>query len=203
MSHAISRPSCLTRALSFMHRHEGYGPLSGGAKMPDQSGLCCGVMGLSGVPFMSGFFSKDMILPAPFSKARVHSIGIGGIGSALTVVYFWSAYIKVFHGTVSRSGSVRSRGTAVDGNPHGNPRALTLLARHRSREQAIGACGSRYGDPHRVPTRTWLRRPCERCLPDIRRGPVIGLALVRGANEYGHGWSHAAGLVSFCRQGFY
>lgn len=100
MSHAIFK-TLLFLAAGAVIRAAGtkdMGLLSGaGSKMPTTR-LCflAGVMGLSGVPFMSGFFSKDMILDGALSARCYAAFALAALGAVLTVIYSWSAYFKVF-----------------------------------------------------------------------------------------------------------
>lgn len=105
MSHAMFKTLLFLAAGSLIHETgtRDMNKLSGaGSKMPVTStAFLIGVMGLSGVPFMSGFFSKDMILAGALAGHQYAALALAGLGAVITVVYSWSAYLKVFRGEPS------------------------------------------------------------------------------------------------------
>ena len=62
-----------------------------------------GAMALAGLPFLSGFFSKDAILAAAFARGRYDLWAVGLIGAALTAFYMFRLVFMVFYGR-ERSG---------------------------------------------------------------------------------------------------
>ena len=77
-----------------------------------------GCIAISGIPPLSGFFSKDEILAAAFSKNILYYI-IGVVGSLLTAYYMFRLLAMTFFG--------RFRGTAEqEHHVHESPGAITL-----------------------------------------------------------------------------
>ena len=210
MSHAIFKTLLFLAAGAIVHATgtRDMDLLSGaGAKMPLTKVVSAvGVMGLSGVPFMSGFFSKDMILAGALQKHEYTALVLAGLGAVLTVVYSWSAYIKVFHGTVSRA--VQSAREA----PLSMEIPMVILAlltpffwlaigvESRQLAHAVPGMGIHTVSPLYLVEETFASVAFLISVAAL----VIGLALVRRRQRV-RTWmeAHAAGLVSACRQGFY
>lgn len=75
-----------------------------GTRMPLTGVLfLMGVMGLSGVPLFSGFFSKDMIFAVALEHKAYIPLGIAVLGAVTTFTYSWKAYLSVFRGKVSKA----------------------------------------------------------------------------------------------------
>lgn len=72
-------------------------------------------MAISGVPFLSGFFSKDEILGSLLSKGDVLLWAVGTLTAGLTAYYMFRLYFVVFGGSY--------RGQA---HPHESPRVMIL-----------------------------------------------------------------------------
>jgi len=60
-----------------------------------------GAMALAGLPFLSGFFSKDAILAAAFSQGRYDLWAVGLLGAVLTALYMFRLVFMVFYGRES------------------------------------------------------------------------------------------------------
>ena len=63
-----------------------------------------GAMAISGVPFLSGFFSKDEILYRTFESGHILLWAVGLVTSLLTAIYMFRLVFLAFHGP-SRSAS--------------------------------------------------------------------------------------------------
>src|SRR5690606_9396871 len=60
-----------------------------------------GSLALAGIPFFSGFYSKDAILVATFAEGSDISLSLFGVGlfvAFMTALYSWRLLIKAFHG---------------------------------------------------------------------------------------------------------
>ncbi len=79
--------------------------LSGASKrMPLTARTCLlGVMGLSGIPLTSGFFSKDMVFSGALHTHAYAALAAAVLGAALTFTYSWRSYLSVFTGELSES----------------------------------------------------------------------------------------------------
>lgn len=79
--------------------------LSGaGKKMPLTGRMfMLGVMGLSGIPLTSGFFSKDMVFSGALHAHAYPALAGAVLGAALTFTYSWRAYLRVFGGEPSQA----------------------------------------------------------------------------------------------------
>lgn len=78
-----------------------------------------GAMALAGLPFLSGFFSKEAILAAAFAAGRYDLWAAGLAGAVLTAFYIFRLVFLVFHGP-EKAG--RGEAPAV----HESPLILTL-----------------------------------------------------------------------------
>jgi NADH-quinone oxidoreductase subunit L len=77
-----------------------------------------GALALAGLPFLSGFFSKDAILAAAFARGRYDLWAVGLFGAALTAFYMFRLVFMVFYG--------RERGGFRDGAAiHESPAIMT------------------------------------------------------------------------------
>ena len=78
-----------------------------------------GAMAISGVPFLSGFFSKDAILAAAFAGGHRVLYGLGLAAAALTALYMFRLVFMTFYG--------EDRGAAAAaGGAHESPPAMTV-----------------------------------------------------------------------------
>jgi NADH-quinone oxidoreductase subunit L len=80
-----------------------------------------GALAISGVPFLSGFFSKDEILWKSFSGGHTFVWGVAVVASLLTAIYMFRLVFLTFHGEPPSAGSgVPAAGAshAVAGNDH-------------------------------------------------------------------------------------
>jgi NADH-quinone oxidoreductase subunit L len=57
-----------------------------------------GAVAISGVPFLSGFFSKDAILTSAFSHGRYALWGLGLLGAVMTAFYMFRLVFLAFYG---------------------------------------------------------------------------------------------------------
>lgn len=210
MSHAIFKTLLFLAAGSILHSTgtRDMNLLSGaGSKMPVTGGaFLVGVMGLSGVPFMSGFFSKDMILAGALAGHQYAALLLAGLGAVLTVVYSWSAYIKVFRG--SQSEAVRKAHEAPLSMEI--PMAiLAILTPFFWLSIGVGSSGLHDTVPglgiHEISPLYLVEETFGSTAFLISLvALVIGFVIVRRRSLV-LGWmeSHAAGFVSACKEGFY
>jgi NADH-quinone oxidoreductase subunit L len=77
-----------------------------------------GAMAISGVPFLSGFFSKDAILTSAFAGGHYVLYGLGLSGAVLTAFYMFRLVFMTFYGLAREP---RPAGRAV----HESPRIMT------------------------------------------------------------------------------
>lgn len=77
--------------------------MSGAGKRMPLTGrmFMLGVMGLSGIPLTSGFFSKDMVFSGAMHVGAYAALAVAVAGAALTFTYSWRAYLRVFGGATS------------------------------------------------------------------------------------------------------
>jgi NADH-quinone oxidoreductase subunit L len=85
-----------------------------------------GALAISGVPLLSGFFSKDEILFRTFSSGHTLLWAVGLLTSLLTAIYMFRLVFLAFHGP-SRAASVPQAddahlapGTVAPAQPHGS-----------------------------------------------------------------------------------
>jgi NADH-quinone oxidoreductase subunit L len=78
-----------------------------------------GAMAISGVPFLSGFFSKDAILTSAFAAGHYALYGLGLLGAVMTAFYMFRLVYMTFYGEARRP---VEPGQAI----HESPRAMTL-----------------------------------------------------------------------------
>ncbi len=107
VSHAVFKALLFMAAGAVIHESgtKEIGDMSGvGEKMPlTRILVLLGVMGLSGVPLFSGFFSKDMIFAAALEHKAYIQLGIAVLGAITTFTYSWKAYLSVFKGEISQA----------------------------------------------------------------------------------------------------
>ncbi|HHY44632.1 MAG TPA: NADH-quinone oxidoreductase subunit L [Firmicutes bacterium] len=210
MSHAIFKSLLFLAAGSIIHATgtRDMGKLSGAAsKMPmTGAAFLVGVMGLSGVPFMSGFFSKDMILAGALAGHQYAALALAGLGAVVTVVYSWSAYIRVFRGEISPA--VRKAHEA----PLSMEIPLAVLSvltpffwlsiglESSGLHESLPGMGIHEISPLYLVEETFGSAAFVISIVAL----VLGFLIVRKRNQV-LGWmeSHATALVSACRQGFY
>ena len=78
-----------------------------------------GALAISGVPFLSGFFSKDAILTGAFAGGQYALWGAGLFGAVLTAFYMFRLVYMTFYG--------KERTTMEPGHTiHESPRAMTI-----------------------------------------------------------------------------
>ena len=109
VSHAVFKALLFMAAGAVIHETgtKDIAEMSGvGKKMPITGVLFLfGVMGLSGIPLFSGFFSKDMILATALEHKAYLPLGIAVLGAITTFTYSWRSYLSVFGGSVSPAAS--------------------------------------------------------------------------------------------------
>ena len=105
ISHAVFKALLFLAAGALIHEAgtRDMNLLSGaGKKMPVTGTMfLLGVMGLTGIPLTSGFFSKDMIFSEVLKEGAYAPLAVAVVGAALTFTYSWRAYLKVFCGEPS------------------------------------------------------------------------------------------------------
>ena len=78
-----------------------------------------GAMAISGVPFLSGFFSKDAILTSAFAGGQYALYALGLAGAVLTAFYMFRLIYMTFYG--------QERASLLPGRRvHESPRAMTV-----------------------------------------------------------------------------
>lgn len=210
MSHAIFKTLLFLAAGSVIHAtgSRDMNRLSGAAgKMPvTGAGFLVGVMGLSGVPFMSGFFSKDMILAGALASHQYAALAIAGLGAVVTVVYSWSAYLKVFRGEPSQAVLKAHEAPLSMEIPLA---VLSILTPFFWLSIGMGTQELHHSMPgmgiHEISPLYLVEETFGSAAFFISLvALLIGFVIVRKRSQV-LGWmeSHAAGLVSACRQGFY
>ena len=63
--------------------------------------MIIGTLALTGFPFLSGFYSKDLIIEFAYLKGNAvgyYACGIGIFTAVLTAIYSWRLIFKTFHG---------------------------------------------------------------------------------------------------------
>ena len=83
-----------------------------------------GSLAIAGVPFLSGFFSKDEILFETFAAGHWILWTIGAITSLLTATYMFRLVFLTFHGPPSPHGGFGEAGSAPSHDPHLAPSHL-------------------------------------------------------------------------------
>jgi NADH-quinone oxidoreductase subunit L len=79
-----------------------------------------GALAISGVPFLSGFFSKEAILTGEFEAGHFVLYGLGLAGAILTAFYMFRLVYMTFYGVSRRPGE------AAHGPIHEAPLSMTL-----------------------------------------------------------------------------
>ena len=78
-----------------------------------------GALAISGIPFLSGFFSKDAILTSAFAGGHYVLYGLGLAGAVMTAFYMFRLIYMTFYGA--------EKATLAPGHPvHESPRAMTV-----------------------------------------------------------------------------
>jgi NADH-quinone oxidoreductase subunit L len=78
-----------------------------------------GALAIAGVPFLSGFFSKDAILTSAFAGGQFALYGLGILGAVLTAFYMFRLVYLTFYG---QGRMIREAGHHI----HESPRAMTI-----------------------------------------------------------------------------
>lgn len=107
VSHAIFKAVLFLSAGALIHEAgtRDMRLLSGAGKKMPVTGFAylLGVMGLSGVPLFSGFFSKDMIFANALETRSYAPLMLAVIGAVLTFIYSWRSYFKVWRNEPSEA----------------------------------------------------------------------------------------------------
>jgi NADH-quinone oxidoreductase subunit L len=85
--------------------------------------MMIGTLAITGVPFLSGFYSKDAILEAAFmSKSEIGYVayGFGTVAATLTSFYSWRLIFLTFFGAPRWSQSEHIQHAAHDNHHHGH-----------------------------------------------------------------------------------
>jgi NADH-quinone oxidoreductase subunit L len=105
-----------------MHDQQDMHEMGGLRKYMPQTFLTflCGAAALSGLPLMSGFFSKDEILSRTFEHGNAYYLlwGMGMVTAAMTAFYTWRMVALTFFGP--------ERFDAKHVHPHESPAVMTL-----------------------------------------------------------------------------
>ncbi|MFQ6070712.1 MAG: NADH-quinone oxidoreductase subunit L [Candidatus Aminicenantales bacterium] len=112
-THAFFKSLLFLAAGSVMHA------LSGELNMKKMGGLkkylpltyptfLVGAIAIAGIPFFSGFFSKDAILTSAFARQQYFIWALGILGAVLTAFYMFRLIFLTFHGEPRMSEEVRS-----------------------------------------------------------------------------------------------
>jgi len=78
-----------------------------------------GAIAIAGVPFFSGFFSKDAILTKAFAQGQYIIWGMGIIGAVLTAFYMFRLIFLTFHGEERLDPEVKKQ-------IHESPKSMTI-----------------------------------------------------------------------------
>ncbi len=109
-----------------------------------------GALAISGVPFLSGFFSKDEILWRVYAGGHTLVWGVAVAASLLTAIYMFRLVFLTFHG----SRFAASRGYAEARADHagaGGPGASHAATVHGLRSPGSSAPGADHGHLHDAP----------------------------------------------------
>jgi len=106
VSHAVFKALLFLSAGALIHEAgtRDMQELSGASKKMPVTGAMylLGVMGLSGIPLFSGFFSKDMIFAHALEEGAYLPLSLAVIGAVLTFIYSWRSYFKVWRNEPSK-----------------------------------------------------------------------------------------------------
>ncbi|NQT79470.1 MAG: NADH-quinone oxidoreductase subunit L [Candidatus Aminicenantes bacterium] len=123
-THAFFKSLLFLCAGSVMHA------LSGEANMKKMGGLrkylpityptfLIGAIAIAGVPFLSGFFSKDAILTQAFAQGKYFIWALGILGAVLTAFYMFRLIFLTFYGEERLEPEAKK-------HIHESPRAMTI-----------------------------------------------------------------------------
>jgi NADH-quinone oxidoreductase subunit L len=123
-THAFFKSLLFLAAGSVMHA------LSGEINMKKMGGLrkylpityptfLIGAIAIAGVPFFSGFFSKDAILTKAFAQGQYVIWGMGIMGAVLTAFYMFRLIFLTFHGEERLDPEVKK-------HIHESPKSMTI-----------------------------------------------------------------------------
>lgn len=123
-THAFFKSLLFLAAGSVMHA------LSGEVDMKKMGGLrkylpltyptfLIGAIAIAGIPFLSGFFSKDAILTQAFARGQYFIWALGIMGAVLTAFYMFRLIFLTFHGEERLKPEVKK-------HIHESPRVMTI-----------------------------------------------------------------------------
>ena len=123
-THAFFKSLLFLAAGSVMHA------LSGEANMKKMGGLrkyipltystfLIGAIAIAGVPFLSGFFSKDAILTSAYANGYYFVWALGILGAVMTAFYMFRLIFLTFHGQERLASDVRA-------HIHESPPVMTI-----------------------------------------------------------------------------
>ena len=129
-THAFFKGLLFLAAGSVMHA------LSGELNMQKMGGLkkylprtywpfLIGAIAISGIPFLSGFFSKDAILTSAFAEGQYFVWALGITGAVLTAFYMFRLIFLTFHGKERLDPKVKKH---IHESPHVMTTPLAILA---------------------------------------------------------------------------
>ncbi|MFC2157296.1 NADH-quinone oxidoreductase subunit L [Acidobacteriota bacterium] len=129
-THAFFKSLLFLAAGSVMHA------LSGELNMQKMGGLkkylprtywpfLIGAIAISGIPFLSGFFSKDAILTSAFAEGKYFIWALGITGAILTAFYMFRLIFLTFHGKERLEPVVKKH---IHESPHMMTTPLAILA---------------------------------------------------------------------------
>src|SRR5579875_857949 len=117
--------------------------------------MVCAWVAIAGVPFFSGFYSKDAILSVAYSRAP-WMFWLGAVTAGITAFYVFRAFFLAFYGTY--------RGHQ---HPHESPRVMTIPLIIL----AILSVGGGY-----IPVLRWLSGPSPEVALENRTAMIISVA---------------------------
>ncbi len=88
-----------------------------------------GSLALAGLPFFSGYFSKDMILEAAFgahSTVGGYAFVLGMLAAVLTAFYSWRLLFMTFHGPRHEAHGHDAHGHDAHHEPHESPQVMLI-----------------------------------------------------------------------------
>jgi NADH-quinone oxidoreductase subunit L len=85
-----------------------------------------GTLAIAGVPFLSGFFSKDELLYRAFSSGHRYLWFFASVASLLTACYMFRLFFLTFHGERAADAAAHGGHGASHGHLHDAPRPMAI-----------------------------------------------------------------------------